>query len=406
MTDILTLLQPAVFLGWPLGTKGSAKRWKHLSLADMTPGYLKRLEGGNVGVAFGAVSADADGHALAGIDLDRADAVESFLAANPRLRGGWLSRGRPERLLVIVRIAGDYPRSCKLVDGDRCPVGEWRVDGCQSIIPPSVHPDTGQPYELVSAKSPVVLPFADLHWPAGVSLTTPVERSTNDPTIHLLSNTEFPETVSEMRSAKAFPETVPENRFQNPFPETVSQKRSPDITELVTPFVVPARGQSNRLLMGLARRVKQLALTGQPVDTRAVFLTWWAASSANVDPEQTADEFLERFRYAIENSNGGTDLVQLWHQAGELAAPGSEKLLDDRLKHLASLCYLLQQTNQDKGLNRFHLSCRLVGGLFGVSPKVAWRWLGCLCKQGLLEQVTTGGKFSTSGVASEYRYAG
>ena len=128
MTDKITLLQPAVFLGWPLGTKGTKKRWKHLKQADMTPSYLKRLEGGNVGVAFGAVSANADGHALAGIDLDRADVVEAFLTANPRLRGGWLSRGRPDRLLVIVRIAGNYPKSCKLVDGDKQPIGEWRVD--------------------------------------------------------------------------------------------------------------------------------------------------------------------------------------------------------------------------------------------------------------------------------------
>jgi hypothetical protein len=406
MTDILTLLQPAVFLGWPLGTKGSAKRWKHLKQSDMTPAYLKRLEGGNVGVAFGAVSADADGQALAGIDLDRADAVESFLAANPRLRAGWLSRGRPDRLLVIVRIAGAYPKSCKLVDGDKCPVGEWRVDGCQSIIPPSVHPDTGQPYELVSAKSPMVLPFADIHWPAGVSLSVSIETSSNDPKIHLLSNTEYPETVSHKRIGNPYPESVSEKRISKPYLETVSPNRNVEVESLVAPFIVPARGQSNRLLMGLARRVKQLVLAGQTVDTRAVFLTWWAASSANVDPEQTADEFLERFRYAVENSNGGTDLVRLWQQAGELAAPGSEKLMDDRLKRLAGLCHLLHQANLAQGHDGFHLSCRMAAQLFGVTPMVAWRWLGCLCKQGLLEQVKKGEKFAASGVASEYRYAG
>jgi len=406
MTDILTLLQPAVFLGWPLKTKGSPRRWKHLKQSDMTPGYLKRLEGGNVGVAFGAVSADADGHALAGIDLDRADVVAALLAANPRLCDGWLSRGRPDRLLVIVRIAGAYPKSCKLVDGDKSPVGEWRVDGCQSIIPPSVHPDTGQPYELVSAKSPMVLPFADIHWPAGVSLSVSIETSSNDPKIHLLSNTEYPETVSHKRIGNPYPESVSEKRISKPYLETVSPNRNVEVESLVAPFIVSARGQSNRQLMGLARRTKQLVLAGQSVDTRAVFLTWWVASSANVDPEQTADEFLERFRYAVENSNGGTDLVRLWQQAGELAAPGSEKLMDDRLKRLAGLCHLLHQANLAQGHDGFHLSCRTAAQLFGVTPMVAWRWLGCLCNQGLLEQVRKGEKFSTSGVASEYRYAG
>ena len=406
MTDKITLLQPAVFLGWPLGTKGTKKRWKHLKQADMSPSYLKRLEGGNVGVAFGAVSANADGHALAGIDLDRADVVEAFLTANPRLRGGWLSRGRPDRLLVIVRIAGNYPKSCKLVDGDKQPVGEWRVDGSQSIIPPSLHPDTGKPYEMVSAKSPLLLSFAEIKWPVGVSLTVSMDSSITDPTTQLLSSTEYPESVSEKHSRKPFPETVPEKRFGKPFPETVSQKRSQDNDELVAPYVVPARGQSNRLLLGLARRAKQLVLAGQPVDCRAVFLTWWSASAANVDPETTADEFLERFNYAVHHCHGGTDLAALWHQAGDLVVPGSEKLLDGRLRRLAAMCHLLFHSNLANGLDRFHLSCRVVGDLFDVPPKVAWRWLGCLCKLGILEQVKKGGRLATSGVASEYRYIG
>ena len=406
MTDIITLLQPAVFLGWPLKTKGSPRRWKHLKQSDMTPAYLKRLEGGNVGVAFGAVSADSDGHALAGIDLDRADVVAAFLTANPKLREGWLSRGRPDRLLVIVRIVGPYPKTCDLVDGDRCPVGEWRVDGSQSIIPPSLHPDTGKPYELVSAKHPVVLSFAEINWPVGVSLTISMDSSITDPSNHLLSSTEYPETVSEKHSRKPFPESVPEKRIQKPFPETVSKNRSQDNDELVSPYVVPARGQSNRLLMGLARRVKQLVLAGQPVDCRAIFLTWWSVSADNVDPETTADEFLERFNYAVQHCHGGTDLAALWHQAGDLVVPGSEKLLDDRLRRLAAMCHLLFQSNLANGQDRFHLSCRVVGELFGVPPKVAWRWLGCLCKLGILEQVKKGDRLANSGVASEYRYKG
>ena len=88
MTQTMTLLQPAVFLCWPLGTKGTKKRWKHLSQSDMTPDYLQSLDGLNVGVVFGQKSANLNGHVLAGIDLDRADVVEAFLAANPRLRDG------------------------------------------------------------------------------------------------------------------------------------------------------------------------------------------------------------------------------------------------------------------------------------------------------------------------------
>jgi len=393
MNQILTLLQPAVFLSWPLGTKGTKKRWKHLLQADMTPDYLHSLDSGNVGVVFGRKSADLNGHALAGIDLDRADVVEAFMAANPRLRDGWLSRGRPDRLLVIVRLKGEYPKSCELFDGDKQPVGEWRVDGCQSIIPPSLHPDTGKPYELISAGVPVILSFAEIHWPVGVSLansiTLPVS-SNNDPNIQLLSITEYPDSVTHNRISKAYPETV-------------SEKRN---TDLVAPFIVPARGQSNRLLLALARRLKQLLLQEQAWDARAVFLAWWLASAANIDPITTPDELFARFKYALEHSNGGTDLASLWHEAADLVAPGAEQLLDDRLRHLAGLCYLLHQANLVKGRDAFFLSCRVVAGLFDVLPMDAWRWLHCLRTLGLLELVQQGTKIQANGKSSEYRYVG
>ena len=393
MNQILTLLQPAVFLRWPLGTKGTKKRWKHLSQADMTSDYLQSLDGGNVGVVFGRKSADLNGHVLAGIDIDRADVVEAFMAANPRLRDGWLSRGRPDRLLVIVRLKGEYPKSCELFDGDKQPVGEWRVDGCQSIIPPSLHPDTNKPYELISAGVPMLICYSEINWPVGVflanSITLPVS-SNNDPKIQLLSITEYPDSVTHNRISKAYPETV-------------SEKRNMD---LVAPFIVPARGQSNRLLLALARRLKQLLLQEETWDTRAVFLAWWLASAANIDPVTTPDELFARFKYALEHSNGGTDLASLWHEAADMVAPGAEQLLDDRLRHLAGLCYLLHQMNLAKGRDTFFLSCRVVAGLFDVLPMDAWRWLHCLRTLGLLELVQKGTKIQANGKSSEYRYIG
>lgn len=74
--NVVEKLQPAVFLGWPRGTKGDSRRWGHLTQADMTPDYLAKLGNGNVGVVFGRKSADPTGAVLAGIDLDRADGVD------------------------------------------------------------------------------------------------------------------------------------------------------------------------------------------------------------------------------------------------------------------------------------------------------------------------------------------
>jgi len=175
---------------------------------------------------------------------------------------------------------------------------------------------------------------------------------------------------------------------------------------LVAPFIVPARGQSNRLLLALARRLKQLLLQGETWDTKAVFLTWWLASKGNIDPSTTPDELFARFKYALEHSHGGTDLASLCHQAAPLVAPGAEQLLDDRLRHLAGLCYLLHQTNLAKGRNSFFLSCRVVAGLFNVLPMDAWRWLHCLRTLALLELVQQGTKIQSKGKSSEYRYVG
>ena len=393
MNQILTLLHPAVFLSWPLGTKGTKKRWKHLTQSDMSPKYLKCLEGGNVGVVFGQKSADSNGHVLAGIDLDRADVVESFLEVNPHLRDGWLSRGRPDRLLVIIRVKGEYPKSCELFDAGKKPVGEWRVDGCQSIIPPSIHPDTGKPYQLLSAQSPIILSFTDIHWPVGVSLynfVTLPETSSNNLNTQLLSITEYSESV-------------PQNRTTEPYAESVSEKRNLD---LVAPFLVSARGQSNRKMLAMARRVKQLLLKGETWDTRGVFLSWWQCSVSNIDPSTTTDELFMRFKAALENSTGGTDLVSLWHEATDLVAPGTEQLLDDRMRHLAGLCYLLHQQNIPNGRNGFYLSCRVIAGLFEVSPMDAWRWMKCLQNLGLLEIVQNGTKTQTNGKSSEFKYIG
>jgi hypothetical protein len=45
------LLGPAVFIGWPRGSKGTKRQWGHLTLADMTPEYLAKLASGNIGTS-------------------------------------------------------------------------------------------------------------------------------------------------------------------------------------------------------------------------------------------------------------------------------------------------------------------------------------------------------------------
>ena len=69
--------EPAVFINWPRGVKGSTRKWKHLRPANMTPAYLSKLPRGNIGVALGEVSGG-----LCAIDLDNDAPVQPFLSAN------------------------------------------------------------------------------------------------------------------------------------------------------------------------------------------------------------------------------------------------------------------------------------------------------------------------------------
>lgn len=143
------------------------------------------------------------------------DVVQAFLAANPRLAGTWMSRGRPDRLLIIVRVLGPYPRSAKLVNATEAamgkdgkaqpvPLGEWRVDGSQSIVPPSIHPETQQPYEVVSFNAPVLVEYNEIVWPPMVGNPPTMDIAIDPAKTHntvntLLSTTELLKDVTDKR---------------------------------------------------------------------------------------------------------------------------------------------------------------------------------------------------------------
>src|SRR5262245_35785858 len=105
------LLGPAVLLRWPSGSKGSSRKWKHLSLADMTESYFAKFDDYcNVGVALGKVSDN-----LVSIDFDDDLHADAFLQANPLLANTLRSRAC-RGCNIWVRVTGDYPASRKLKD--------------------------------------------------------------------------------------------------------------------------------------------------------------------------------------------------------------------------------------------------------------------------------------------------
>ena len=107
----------------------------------------------NIAVYLGKASGG-----LCAIDFDADEDLTAFLAGNPKLANTTRSRGSRGGM-VWVRVAGEFPRSCK---AERF---EWRADGNLSTIY-GRHPK-GMDYTLVVDAPPVALAFDEIVWPDG-----------------------------------------------------------------------------------------------------------------------------------------------------------------------------------------------------------------------------------------------
>jgi hypothetical protein len=111
MSDVVSELKellgsPVVFIDWPKGVKGAKRKWGNLTVADMTPEYLAKLQDGNIGVALGEKSCG-----LLAIDIDDDALVEPFLALNSHLSGTLQTRGARGRVFWV-RANGEYDMIC------------------------------------------------------------------------------------------------------------------------------------------------------------------------------------------------------------------------------------------------------------------------------------------------------
>jgi hypothetical protein len=152
-----------------------AGRWSHMSrwqdwCSRMPPEFLhERWEGWpdpGVCIAHGAVVG-------ADVDTDRTDVAAAVVAAlghspvRRRGRKGWMGYYRPgpgcEDLGARVRwYHPDAYSTCE--DGRRSwpPLVELLLHGTQSVAPPTVHPDTGQPYHWLTPDTLEDTPLSDL----------------------------------------------------------------------------------------------------------------------------------------------------------------------------------------------------------------------------------------------------
>lgn len=138
--------------GWalvpiPRGRKGPTRRdWNLRENCVLPPGWA-----GNVGLAHafsGTCAIDIDDLPLARAWLaERGADLDALLGAADAVR---ISSGKPDRAKLLYSIRGTLRSKKIAVDGKtllefRCATGAGTT--VQDVLPPSIHPDTGKPYE-------------------------------------------------------------------------------------------------------------------------------------------------------------------------------------------------------------------------------------------------------------------
>jgi hypothetical protein len=155
--------------------------WNRLTKDRLDDYYFKSLEasviaGGNLGVLLGKPSGN-----LCTVDLDRAEAIEPFLAKNPRLEETLSSTGSGVGAQFWMRIRGYYtPKVLKISvtehlaekyggvernpDTGTYDIGEWR--GGQKSTIWGRH-SSGKDYRILMRKQPIEIAMEEILLPVG-----------------------------------------------------------------------------------------------------------------------------------------------------------------------------------------------------------------------------------------------
>jgi hypothetical protein len=391
--------EPVVFIRWPRSVKGTKRRWKHLRPADMTAGYLSKLPSGNIGVALGEVSGG-----LCGIDIDVDELVEPFLAANPQLRETLQTHGSKGRVFWM-RFIGEYPNhTFELRTQSGGHAGEFRSTGTQSIIW-GIHPDTNQPYRLVTKKPVITLKFHSLRWP--VEINNPCKMA------ECTERTETTEKQSNGSNRETDVVVLPQGLdVENN--DSTSEIRS--IEEAVQSSLPSQPHENHHSLFILARallafqkyRRKQGEL--QPTESlsndclRTAFDRWHFLALTNLRPGQSKDEYFMEFLAAWAGAKvplGESSFKAIWESTKEAEPPPiATQFSDPRLIRLCTLCRELQRSSGEKP---FYLAVRTVQELFELpSPSTAHKWLTGLQQLKIIEPEEKGGPETNR--ATRFRY--
>jgi hypothetical protein len=178
----------------------------------------------------------------------------------------------------------------------------------------------------------------------------------------------------------------------------------PRIQEAVADTLPLARGQRNRCVFSLARRLKALPelASADLRQLKPIIQEWHRQALANIETQAFEESWLD-FVIAWERVAFAADQPPLeWalEQAKLSPVADADEYEQEQLRWLVGVCYHLAIKSRD---GVFYLSTRSAGALLGVDHKKANRWLRLLCFDGVLKELAKG---DASGRASRFRWTG
>lgn len=372
-----------LFLAWPLGKKGTKRRWKHLTSAVMKDSkYLKLFTNKNIGIAQGAVS-----NGLCSIDIDLDDEVEGFIALNPKLANSLRSKGR-RGCNIWFRVLGDAPNTKKITATAGEKWGELRGNGSQTVIH-GKHP-SGCDYRLIVEAPPVEIAVESIRWPEHV--LNPFSK--NDSVS--LVNRSCTEETDDTQETEVSQEIVDDAYF-----------KFKGIEDAVD-FALPGEKHLNHdHLFILARAVKTLERQQghpfSPDERRRVFDLWYEKAKPYLRDHQSKSDYMIEFLNAYKAAKfpiGAVDL-ESWGRATRNPLPADflPHFEQPEVRFVIGFCVELQR---NAGGEPFFLSCRTLQRLLNhKTHTTAASWLRALVVDEILDEVEKGN--ATTEKASRYK---
>ena len=319
----------------------------------------------NIGIACGAVSG------IVVLDVDPRHGGERSLADLVRVYGEL-----PETLVVRTG-RGDggrhyyYLHPGRRVGNRALAAGiDVRGDGAYIVAPPSLHPETGNPYVGNVRRDRIAAP------PEFITDRVATNHTPTNSIASVSSVSSVSLTLCSVEIDKAIAVTLP-----------------------------TTEGKRNAATFAFARRLKAIPeLAHRPVDELRDVVRRWHAAALPIIGTKAFDETWADFVVGwprVRCPHGAAVLAEAWDRArASPLPPAADRYESDGLRLLVALCAQLQRIS---GTSPFFLACRNAGGLLGIEHTTAAKWLGLLVHDRILTIVVKG---TPPHSATRYRFVG